>query len=51
VAALRVSLAQKIIRDRRRLGLTQAELARHAGIRAESLNRIEQGRLRLPVRP
>ena len=43
VEALTISLAIKIIRHRRRLGLTQAELARRAGIRAESLNRIEQG--------
>ena len=41
----RVSLACKIVRDRRRLGLTQADLARRAGIRPESLNRIEQGRV------
>ena len=39
----RVSLTRKIIRDRRRLGLTQADLARRAGIRPESLNRIERG--------
>jgi HTH-type transcriptional regulator / antitoxin HipB len=45
VEALRVSLAQKIIRDRRRLGLTQADLARKAGIRPESLNRIEQDKV------
>jgi DNA-binding XRE family transcriptional regulator len=43
--ALRVSLARKIVRERRRLGLTQVELARHAGIRPESLNRIEQGKV------
>ena len=46
----RVSLARKIIRDRRRLGLTQADLARRAGIRPESLNRIEQGRVSPAVR-
>ncbi len=46
----RVSLARKIIRDRRRLGLSQAELARRAGIRPESLNRIEQGRVTAEVR-
>src|SRR5437660_3687811 len=33
-----------ILRTRRRLGLSQAELARRAGIRPETLNRIEQGR-------
>ena len=43
VEYMRISLAIKIIRDRRRAGLTQAELARRAGIRAESLNRLEQG--------
>ena len=32
------------LRARRRLGLSQAELARRAGIRPETLNRIEQGR-------
>ena len=41
VEALRVSLARKIIRHRRRLGLSQAELARRAGIRPQTLNRIE----------
>jgi DNA-binding XRE family transcriptional regulator len=46
----RISLARKIIRDRRRLGLTQAELARRAGIRPESLNRIEQGRVSPSIR-
>ncbi len=38
-----VSLAIDIIRDRRRLGLTQAELARRAGIRLATLVRIESG--------
>ena len=41
---MRASLARKIVRHRRRAGLTQVELARRAGIRAETLNRIEQGR-------
>ncbi len=40
----RVSLARKIIRARRAAGLTQAALARKAGIRPETLNRIEKGR-------
>jgi len=42
--AMAVSVALDILRHRRRLGLSQAELARRAGIRPETLNRIEQGR-------
>lgn len=41
--ALNVSIVRDIIRDRRRLGLTQAVLARRAGIRPETLSRIESG--------
>jgi DNA-binding XRE family transcriptional regulator len=41
----RASLARKIIRQRRTAGLTQADLARRAGIRPETLNRIERGRV------
>src|SRR5260370_36210286 len=37
------SIARSIIRHRRRAGLTHVELARRAGIRPETLNRIEQG--------
>lgn len=37
-------LAQKLARRRHSAGLTQAELARRAGIRPETLNRIERGR-------
>ena len=40
----RASLARKIIQDRRKLGLSQAELARRAGIPVESLNRLERAR-------
>jgi DNA-binding XRE family transcriptional regulator len=40
----RVSLARKIIKARRQAGLTQAELARRAAIRPETLNRIEKGK-------
>lgn len=40
----RASLARKIIRERRAAGLTQADLARRAGIRPETLNRIERGK-------
>ncbi|HWY86026.1 MAG TPA: helix-turn-helix transcriptional regulator [Gemmataceae bacterium] len=39
-----VAQARAILRARRKLGLSQAELARRAGIRPETLNRIEQGR-------
>ena len=41
---MEASLARKIIRHRRRLGLTQVELARRAGIRPETLNRAESGK-------
>jgi predicted transcriptional regulator len=40
----RASLARNIIRRRQDAGLTQVELARRAGIRPETLNRLEQGR-------
>jgi len=39
----RASLAEKLVRRRRATGLSQAELARRAGIRPETLNRIERG--------
>ena len=39
----RASLAEKLVRRRRACGLSQAELARRAGVRAETLNRIERG--------
>lgn len=44
LTALAVAQARDILRARRKLGLSQAELARRAGIRPETLNRIEQGR-------
>ena len=44
VEYLRASLARKIVRARRRAGLTQVDLARRAGIRPETLNRLEQGK-------
>jgi DNA-binding XRE family transcriptional regulator len=40
----RTSLAVKLIRRRKAAGLSQAELARRAAIRPETLNRIERGR-------
>lgn len=42
--AMAVIQARDIIRARRKLGLGQAELARLAGIRVESLNRIENAK-------
>jgi DNA-binding XRE family transcriptional regulator len=39
----RASLARKFIRDRVAAGLTQRELARLAGVRVETLCRIERG--------
>src|SRR5438093_870948 len=41
--ALAVIQARDILRARRKLGLSQAELAGRAGIRPETLNRIEHG--------
>jgi len=40
----RATLADKLVRRRRASGLSQAELARRAGVRPETLNRIERGR-------
>jgi ribosome-binding protein aMBF1 (putative translation factor) len=40
----RASLAERLVRRRRAAGLSQAELARRAGVRPETLNRIERGR-------
>jgi DNA-binding XRE family transcriptional regulator len=42
--AMAVSLARDILRSRRRLGLSQAELAQRAGISRQALNRIECGK-------
>jgi len=39
----RGSLAERLARRRRACGLSQAELARRAGVRPETLNRIERG--------
>jgi DNA-binding XRE family transcriptional regulator len=41
---LRVSIARDIIKERVAVGLTQAELARLAGVRVETLCRIETGK-------
>jgi DNA-binding XRE family transcriptional regulator len=44
VAAMRVMLARDIIRARRDAGLTQAQLANLAGVRVETVNRLEAGK-------
>lgn len=41
---IRVSIARDVIRERRELGLTQEALARLAGIRPETLSRLESGK-------
>ncbi len=45
IAALRVGLARKLIKRRWAVGLSQAEVARRAGIRPETLNRIEKAKV------
>jgi ribosome-binding protein aMBF1 (putative translation factor) len=45
IPAARVSIARDVIRARRAAGLSQAELARRAGIRIETLNRIEEAKV------
>jgi DNA-binding XRE family transcriptional regulator len=40
----RISLARDLIRDRKSVGLSQQRLADQAGIRQETLSRIETGR-------
>lgn len=42
--AIRVSIARDIIKDRAKAGLNQRELAELAGIRVETLCRIETGK-------
>jgi ribosome-binding protein aMBF1 (putative translation factor) len=42
--ALQVSIARNILRRRRALGWTQAELAKRAGLRPETLNRLEKAK-------
>jgi DNA-binding XRE family transcriptional regulator len=42
--AMRAMMARKIIAARNAIGLSQAALARKAGIRVETLNRLEKGK-------
>jgi len=41
---MRAMMARKIIAARNAVGLSQAALARKAGIRVETLNRLEKGK-------
>jgi DNA-binding XRE family transcriptional regulator len=43
-AEMRTMMANSIIAPRRAVGLSQAALARSAGIRVETLNRLEKGK-------
>jgi len=45
VAFARAVIARRIIRDRTAAGLSQAQLARRAGVRVETLNRIERAKV------
>jgi transcriptional regulator with XRE-family HTH domain len=45
VAFARAVIARRIIRDRTAAGLSQAQRARRAGIRVETLNRIERAKI------
>jgi ribosome-binding protein aMBF1 (putative translation factor) len=44
VATLRVILAQQIMRRRQQASWTQADLAERAGVRQETVSRIESGK-------
>jgi len=44
VASARIVLARQILRRRQAAGLTQRELAKRAGVRVETLSRLEHGK-------
>ena len=44
VQHVRVMLCNKIIRGRNEAGMTQAQLAKRAGIRVETISRLESGK-------
>jgi DNA-binding XRE family transcriptional regulator len=44
VESARIVLARQMIRRRRAAGLTQNELAKRAGVRVETLSRLENGK-------
>jgi DNA-binding XRE family transcriptional regulator len=43
-AQTHAALGRRLVQRRRRAGMTQVELARRAGVRVETLNRIERGK-------
>ncbi|HAI13015.1 MAG TPA: XRE family transcriptional regulator [Phycisphaerales bacterium] len=45
VESVRVIMAQQLIADRQKAGMSQAELAKRAGIRQETISRIESGKV------
>jgi DNA-binding XRE family transcriptional regulator len=44
VETIRAIYARKLIQERQAAGLSQAELARRAGLRPETINRLEKGK-------
>lgn len=44
IAYARIALARNLIRDRKRAKLSQQELARLAGVRQETISRLESGK-------
>ena len=49
-AYILASIAREIVADRKSAGLTQQEVASRAGIRQETLSRIESGRHTPPMK-
>ncbi|HLL89587.1 MAG TPA: helix-turn-helix transcriptional regulator [Tepidisphaeraceae bacterium] len=50
VDAMKASMARGLVRDRAAVKLTQKELAERAGVRVETLNRAESGKVMPDVR-
>ena len=50
IESTRVMIARDLIRERKSLGLSQSELAAKAGVRQETISRIESGKHSVTVR-